>query len=157
MKNWAPLIIVIVFIAILALLFGPGIYRDMQLRTAVSDLLSATREGRTADIVALVQPSQRQEVARLFNAYLPADYQKSISSIKLSRTTKLNNGSTVTIVTCKIASGDILAIYQGQLVWHYTGGNWELDFLGSAGAEFSPAGEPAWVRLSDLMPLAENL
>jgi len=157
MKNWAPLIVLLVLVALLVLLFGPGIFRGIQLRRSVSGLLDAVRQGRTADIVAAAEPSQQQELAGLLSEYLPQDYSQSIGSLRLKSSELEGNAKAVTVVTCKLVQGEYIGLYQGQLVWHYAGGRWEWDFLASSGAEFMPGVDPAWIRLSDLMPQAEDL
>lgn len=157
MKNWAPLIVLLVLVVLLVLLFGPGIYRGILLRRSVAGLLDAIRQGRTSDIVSAVQQSQQQEVATLLAEYLPADYAQSIGSLRLSRLKLEDDAKAVAVVTCKLVQGEYMGVYQGQLVWHYAGGRWEWDFLASSGAEFMPGVDPAWIRLVDLMPQAENL
>jgi hypothetical protein len=157
MKNWAPLIVLLVLVALLVVLFGPGIYRGILLRRSVGGLLDTIRAGRTTDIVAAVEPGQQQDVAELLAEYLPPDYSKSIGSLRLVRTALEGETKAVTIVTCKLVQGEYMGVYQGQLVWHYTGGRWQWDFLASSGAEYMPGIEPAWIRLVDLMPQAEAL
>ena len=157
MRNWAPLIVVLALLTLLAALFGPGLYRGILLRRSVGSLLDAVRAGRTADIVTQMVPDQQQEVAGLLAQYLPADYPEKITSLRLSSVRGEDDLRAITIVTCKINQGELTGIYQGQLVWHYRDGRWEWDFLASGGAELTLSGEPAWVRLSDLIPEAENL
>lgn len=157
MKNWAPLIVVLALIALLVALFGPGIYRGILLKRDVSSLLLAAREGRVADVVALIAPDQQAQISDLLARHLPADYQQSIDSLKMIDWHMEGENDAVTKVLCKIKHDEALGVYQGQLVWHYSGGHWEWDFLASSGAEFTPSGEPAWYSLRDLMPLAEGL
>jgi hypothetical protein len=157
MRSWAPLIVVLALLILLAALFGPGIYRGYLLRNTTGDLLEAALEGRTADITALVKPAQQQQVAQLIGQHLPAGYQQSISSLKLTRARIVDDSQAETLVTCKIEQGEWLGLYQGRLIWEYSQGRWEWNFEASAGAEFPLSGEPAWVKLSELMPLAESL
>lgn len=157
MKSWGPLIVVLVLVAMLAALFGPGLYRSVLLRRSVRTLTTAAQAGDTAAIVALISPSQQAQASELFGQYLPDNYAERIESFRLTHVSMDDDDTGVTIVTCKVLAGEYRGIYQGQLVWHYRAGRWEWDFLGSAGAEFSPAGEPAWIRLSELVTEAGQL
>ena len=156
MKNWAPLIVVIIFIALLASLYGPGLYREYQFKRTINAMLSSARQGKLADVVLHVEKQQRQAVQLVLTTALPADYHQNIKSLRLTSLRKPMPDKFYATVTLKIEQGEVAGIYQGKLLWHYEDGQWEWDFAGSYGAAFSPSGEPQWLDLKDIISTAEH-
>lgn len=156
--NWlAPLLAVVLLLALLGVLFGPGLYRSWRFNQTCLELLRDAREGRLAEVSAALEPAQQAQVGDLFNKFVPADYAAHMESLKLTSWRNSDDDKIWAIVTCRITQGEGFGIYQAKLRWHWHDGRWWLDFLASYGAEFSPSGEPDWIELSQLVELAELL
>lgn len=152
MKNYAPLIVLLLVIIVALAIYGPGVYRGMIFKRTLGSMLDSARKGDLNGVASSVIPSQQADVQQLLSTSLPADYQQNIQSLKLTSWRYTGKETINALVTCKLNSGDFTGIYQGMLVWRYNG-KWEWDFLASRGAEFSASGEPAWVDLGILIEL----
>ena len=157
MRRFIPLIVIVLLVGLLAAVYGPGVISAARFRGNCQSMLKDAAEGRLAGVVAVVEPSQQQEVQAMLSRYLPADYYQNITELRLIKIDRINADTMVAIVKCQVEHGAYAGIYQGRLSWRYHSGQWWWDFLKSSGAEFSLTGEPAWVALPEIMPLAEGL
>ena len=156
MKNWAPFIVILIFIALLACLYGPGLYREYQFKSAINAMQSSATQGKLTDVVLHVEKQQQQAVQALLTTALPPDYHQRIKSLRLTSWRKVQSDKIYATVTLKLAEGEVGGIYQGKLLWHYKAGQWVWDFAGSYGAAFSTSGEPHWLDLTDIITIAEH-
>ena len=152
MKNYAPLIVLLLVILVALAIYGPGVYRGMQFKRALGSMLESAKKGDTSQIAAFIMPSQRANAQHLFETSLPVDYQHYIESLRLTSWRFTGKHTVNALVTCKVNTGDFAGIYQGMLIWR-NNGKWEWDFLASKGAEFSTSGEPHWIDLGSLLEM----
>ena len=157
MQRYIPLIAVLVLLLALALLYGPQLYRNWTFQRDVETMLASARRGSTAGIVQAIAPPQQREAQRIFDAYLPPDYAQRITQLSLASSEPgAQPDERYALVTCRMESGEELALYQGKLLWHWTGRRWTWDFTGSFAAPFSPSGPPQWYKLSEIIEEARS-
>ena len=148
--------VLVIVVATVLTYFAPGLYRAALFRRDCRRFLDDVRAGRLTQVVQMIEPAQQQEIGKLINQFVPQDYYTHIVSLKLTTWEERQPGDVVAIVTLKVTDGSE-GVYQGKLRWRMAKHRWWWDFDGSYGAEFSLSGEPEWMRLGDLLPLAELL
>lgn len=156
MRKYIPVLILVVVALGLLALYGPGAYqRYLFLRTA-SQFSNSVKAGDTQTWLGMIEPDQ-QQLVQPHAMRLPADYQQHIASFKLTRYEQTDPDTVWAIFTCRLAEDSGEGIYQGKLRWHWQDKHWVWDFTGSFAAPLAASGEPDWIKIEDLLRLAEAL
>ena len=151
-----PLLALLLLLAGAAAYFGPGIYRGVLFRRQCRAMLEDARAGRTSAVAGYVEASQQKRIATLLSQHLPAGYHEDIRSLRLLSSLRDDSTTMWAIVGCRIERNGYAGFYQGKLLWRYELGRWWWDFEGSYAAEWGLTGEPDWVKLAELIVLAEK-
>jgi len=160
MQRWLPLLMILAGLALAALYFGPGAYRNMLFKRDCRGLLADITKGDTSAVLNYLEQDQRNTLAQLLSTNVPPDYHQRIESLKLTSWQKTDPATVWAIVTLKLESDTAsFGLYQGKLRWRYdeTGRRWALDLLGSYGAVYSTTGEPEWISLEEAIGYAKAL
>jgi len=159
MNRWIPVVVILLIVAGIALLLGPGIYHGMLFKRDCRVMLSAVTVGDLATAVAQIEPAQQAPINSLLNAHVPPGYEQYIASLKLTSWERQDDGVIWAIVTLRVEDSSSFGLYQGKLRWVYDAAarRWWWDFTGSHGAEYSPSGEPRWQPLSAAVQYAGEL
>lgn len=136
--------------------YGPGIYQKILFRRSISQFLAEARSGNTAGWSSYISASQQRPIALQLQR-LPKDYQQDIASLKLTSYDQTAPDTIWAIVTLHLTESSGGAIYQGKLRWRWQQKRWVWDFTASYAAPYVPTTEPDWVKLTDMLALAEAL
>ncbi|MBN2081459.1 hypothetical protein JW859_04535 [bacterium] len=159
MQRWLPLLMILVGLALAALYFGPGLYRNMLFKRDCQGFMTAVSTGDTNTLLNYIEQNQRNTLAQLISN-VPPDYYRRIETLKLTSWQKTDPATIWAIVTLKLDNDTAgLGLYQGKLRWRYddAGRSWTLDILDSYGAVYSTSGDPEWISLEDALGYAKAL
>lgn len=156
MRKYIPLLILLAVALGLLVFYGPHWYKSYLFRQAAGQFTSAVKNGDTTGWLGMVDPAQQARLQPHLNR-LPPDYAMHISSFKLSRYERSGGDTIWAIFTCRLDDASGSGVYQGKLRWRWQNGRWEWDFLGSFAAPFSISGEPEWIKLEEMLRLAEAM
>ena len=157
MQRYIPLAIVLTALLVLAAYFGPRLYRGWQFRRDCNAMLADAQAGKLQGVIAAIDPTQQMQIGALLHQYVPADFSKSIKSLKLTRYEETEPNRVWAYITARIDQGDAPGLYECRSRWIFDGKHWRWDFLESYGAALSIDGDEQWVKLSDLVALAGQL
>jgi hypothetical protein len=157
MQRYIPFIVIFAVLIALAVYFGPRLYRGWQFRRDCNQMLADAQAGKLQGVIAALDPAQQAQIGALLKQYVPADYNKSIKSLKLTHYEETETGKIWAYATARIDQGDGTGLYECRSRWTFDGQHWRWDFLNSYGAVLSLDGEEQWIKLSDLVAMAGQL
>jgi hypothetical protein len=157
MQRYIPFAIVLAVLIALAAYFGPRVYRGWLFRRDCDQVLADLQAGKLQAVIAAIDPAQRMQIGTLLQQYVPADFNKSIKSLKLTHFEEPENGKIWAFTTARIEHSEGIGLYEGRMRWIFDGQHWRWDFLNSYGAVLSLDGDEQWIQLSELVTLAGQL
>jgi len=159
MNRWLPVGIILLVVAGVVLLLGPGVYRGMLFKRDSRVLLDTVSAGDLATAIAQIEVAQQAAIGTLVTTHVPVGYEQQIASLRLTSWEQQEPGTIWAIVTLRLEDASNVGLYQGKLHWTYDSAarRWWWDFLGSYAAQYSPSGEPRWEPLTSAVQLAGEL
>lgn len=158
MQRIIPIAVLLTVLIALVAYFGPPVYRGWLFKRDCNAMLAAAQAGRLSTVITTIDPAQQQLYGPLLQQNVPADYFKSIESLKLLHYEESEPGKIWANVILRVEQGESIGLYEGRLPWRFDGRHWTWDFTNSLGAAYSPTSKQQdWIKLEELVALAGQL